>query len=130
LRAELGHFGKHFIKILTGFEMWCWRRTDKIDGPIAREMKKYYKQSRRIGISLIQKKRRKANWFGHFLRRNCLLKHVIERYKGQEDEGEDVSSYWMTLKMLLMLLPLMMMLIYLIMPSVYETSSNSWMNGD
>ena len=23
-------------------------------------------------------KRRKANWFGHILRRNCLLKHVIE----------------------------------------------------
>jgi len=23
-------------------------------------------------------KRRKANWIGHFLRRNCLLKHVIE----------------------------------------------------
>jgi hypothetical protein len=24
-------------------------------------------------------KRRKANWIGHVLRRNCLLKHVIER---------------------------------------------------
>ena len=23
-------------------------------------------------------KRRKANWNGHILRRNCLLKHVIE----------------------------------------------------
>ena len=23
-------------------------------------------------------KRRKANWFGHILHRNCLLKHVIE----------------------------------------------------
>jgi hypothetical protein len=23
-------------------------------------------------------KRRKANWVGHILRRNCLLKHVIE----------------------------------------------------
>jgi hypothetical protein len=23
-------------------------------------------------------KRRKANWTGHILRRNCLLKHVIE----------------------------------------------------
>ena len=43
-------------------------------------------------------KRRKANLFGHFLRRNCLLQHVIERYKGQEDEAEDVSRYWMTLR--------------------------------
>jgi hypothetical protein len=24
-------------------------------------------------------KRRKANWIGHILCRNCLLKHVIER---------------------------------------------------
>jgi hypothetical protein len=23
-------------------------------------------------------KRRKANWIGHILRRNCLLKHVVE----------------------------------------------------
>jgi hypothetical protein len=23
-------------------------------------------------------KRRKANWIGHILRRNCLLKHIIE----------------------------------------------------
>jgi len=43
-------------------------------------------------------KRRKANWIGHFLRRNCRLKHVIELYKGQEDDEEDVSSYWMTLQ--------------------------------
>jgi hypothetical protein len=24
-------------------------------------------------------KRRKADWIGHILRRNCLLKHIIER---------------------------------------------------
>jgi hypothetical protein len=29
-------------------------------------------------------RKRKANWIGHILRRNCLLKHVIEgRIKGQ-----------------------------------------------
>jgi hypothetical protein len=27
-------------------------------------------------------KRRKANWIGHTLRRNCLLKHVIKRTEG------------------------------------------------
>jgi hypothetical protein len=36
-------------------------------------------------------KRRKSNWIGQSLRRNCLLKHVIERWKGREDEAEDVS---------------------------------------
>ena len=29
-------------------------------------------------------KRRKANWIGHFLRRNCLLKHVIERFEDRK----------------------------------------------
>jgi hypothetical protein len=38
-------------------------------------MKKYYTQSRNIVHTI---KRRKANWIGHILRRNCLLKHVIE----------------------------------------------------
>jgi hypothetical protein len=47
-------------------------------------------------------KRRKANWIGHILRRNCLLKHVIEgklegRIQMTEDEEEGVSGYWMTL---------------------------------
>jgi hypothetical protein len=28
---------------------------------------------------ILQKiKRRKANWIGHFLHRNCLLEHIIE----------------------------------------------------
>jgi hypothetical protein len=30
-------------------------------------------------------KRRKANWIGHILRRNCLLKHVTEeKLEGQK----------------------------------------------
>jgi replicative superfamily II helicase len=28
--------------------------------------------------SILQTIRRQANWIGHILRRNCLLKHVIE----------------------------------------------------
>jgi hypothetical protein len=48
-------------------------------------------------------KRRKANWIGHVLRRNYLLKHVIERkIDGRihvtEDGKEYVSNYWMTLR--------------------------------
>jgi hypothetical protein len=42
--------------------------------------------------------RRKANWICHILRRNYRPIHVIGRYKEQEDEEEDVSSYWVTLK--------------------------------
>jgi hypothetical protein len=31
---------------------------------------------------------RKANWIGHFLRRNCLLRHIIE---GKIEGGIEVS---------------------------------------
>jgi hypothetical protein len=41
---------------------------------------------------------RKANWIGHILRRNCLLKHVEERHKGREDEEEDARGYRITLR--------------------------------
>jgi hypothetical protein len=45
-------------------------------------------------------------YVGHILRRNCLLKQVIEgKIRGeiqvtrrQEDEEEDVRSYWMALR--------------------------------
>jgi len=44
-------------------------------------------------------RKRKANWIGHILRRNCLLKQVIEgKIMGQEEEEEDVRNYWMTLR--------------------------------
>ena len=45
--------------------------------------------------------KRKANWIGHILRRNCLLQRVIEgKIKGgyRSDEEEDVESYWMTFR--------------------------------
>jgi hypothetical protein len=45
--------------------------------------------------------RRKANWIGHILRRNFILKHIIEGsteggIKWREDKEEEVSSYWIT----------------------------------
>jgi hypothetical protein len=44
-------------------------------------------------------KRRKTNWIGHTLRRNCFLEHVIEgKWKGKKEEEEEVSSYLMTLR--------------------------------
>ena len=48
------------------------------------------------GRNILQKiKRRKANWIGHILGNNCLLKHVegkIKEYKWREDEEEEASS--------------------------------------
>jgi hypothetical protein len=46
-------------------------------------------------------KRRKANWIGHTLRRNCRLKHVIEgkRGKGRRDRKRGIlSSNWTSFK--------------------------------
>jgi hypothetical protein len=83
--------------------MWCWRRMEKIswtDHVRNEEVLHRVKEERNILHTI---KRRKANWIGHILPRNCPLKHVIEgKLKGRiemtEDEGEDVSSYWMTLR--------------------------------
>jgi hypothetical protein len=52
-------------------------------------MKKYYIESRRIGISYMQLKRRKVNCVGHILCRNCLLKHV---FKGKIDRRIEVMG--------------------------------------
>ena len=58
-------------------------------------------------------RKRKANWIGHILRRNCLLQRALEgkiqggievtgrqgrRRRRQEDKEEGVGSYWMTLR--------------------------------
>jgi hypothetical protein len=58
--------------------MWCWKRMVKIsltDRVRNKEVLRRVKEERNIVHTI---KRRKANFIGHFLRRNCLLKHVIE----------------------------------------------------
>jgi hypothetical protein len=63
---------------LESFEMWCWRRMEKIswtDRVRNEEVLHRVKEDRDILHTI---KRRKANWIGHILRRNCILKHVIE----------------------------------------------------
>jgi alpha-D-ribose 1-methylphosphonate 5-triphosphate synthase subunit PhnL len=57
--------------------MWCWRRMEKISWTdrVRNEVLHRVKEERNILHTI---KRRKANWIGHILRRNCLLEHVIE----------------------------------------------------
>jgi hypothetical protein len=58
--------------------MWCWRRIEKIrwtDLVKNEEVLQRVKGQRNI---LHTVKRRKVNWNGHILGRNCLLKHVVE----------------------------------------------------
>jgi hypothetical protein len=65
-------------------------------------MKKYYLRVKEQRNILHEISKRKANWIGHILRRNCLLLQVIEgKIKGGIEvtgrRGRDVGSYWMTL---------------------------------
>jgi len=65
-------------KHLESFEMWCWRRTEKIswtDHVRNEDVLLRVKEQRNI---LHEIRKRKANWIGHILRRNCLLQQVIE----------------------------------------------------
>jgi len=51
--------------------MWCWRRMEKIGWT------DHVRNPTQI-------RKQKANWIGHILRRNCLLKQVIEgKIKGE-----------------------------------------------
>jgi len=65
-------------KHLESFETWCWRRMEKIswadhvrNGEVLLRVK-----GQRIILHEIIK--RKANWIGHILPRNCLVQGVIE----------------------------------------------------
>jgi len=65
-------------KQLESFEMWCWRRMEKIswtDHVRNVEVLLRVKEQRNI---LHEISKRKANWIGHILRRKCLLQRVIE----------------------------------------------------
>ena len=58
--------------------MWVWRRTERVKW--TDEMKNAVVLERmgegRIMLELIRK--RKRNWLGHWLKRNCLLKDALE----------------------------------------------------
>jgi len=89
-------------KNLETFEMWCWRRVEKISWTNHvrnEEALRTVKEQRNI---LHEVSKRKANWIGHILHRNCLVQGVIEgKIKGGIEmtgsEEEDIGSYWMTL---------------------------------
>jgi len=75
--AETWTLWKADQKYLESFQMWCQRRleiswTDCIS---TEEMLQIVKEEGNILQTI---KRRKANWIGHMLHRNCLLKQVTE----------------------------------------------------
>jgi hypothetical protein len=89
-------------KYVGRFAMLCWRMmeiswTDRVKNG------KALRRAKEEGNILDTTKRRKVNWISHILRRNCHLKHVFEgkvlgRIEITGKEGEEVNSYWMTLR--------------------------------
>jgi len=71
------------------FEMWCWRRMEKISWTNHvrnEELLLRVKEQRSV---LHEVRKRKVNWVGHILRRNCLLQRVIEgKIKGGGDRSD------------------------------------------
>jgi len=76
-------------KHLESFEMWCWRRMEKIswtDHVRNEDVLLRVKEQRNI---LHEKCKWKANLVGHILRRNCLLQWVTE---GKIQGGIEVTG--------------------------------------
>ena len=73
-------------KYQESFEMWCWRRMEKIswiDHVRNEEVLLRVNEQRNI---LRKIRKQKTNWIGHILCRNCLLKHIIKgKIKGEMD---------------------------------------------
>ena len=64
-------------KHLKSFEMWCWRRMEISWTDHVRNEEVLLRVNEQRNI-LHEISKRNANWIGHILRRNCLLKQVIE----------------------------------------------------
>jgi hypothetical protein len=58
--------------------MWCWRRIEKFIWTDFVTNEDVLLGIKEEGNILIEIKLTKSNWIGHILRKNCLLKHVIE----------------------------------------------------
>jgi hypothetical protein len=72
-------------KYLESFEMWCWRRMEKIswiDHVRNEEVLLRFNEQRDI---LHEIRKRKANWIGYMLCRNCLqcIQHHHAPFKDQ-----------------------------------------------
>ncbi|KAJ4429480.1 hypothetical protein ANN_21649 [Periplaneta americana] len=79
------------VKRLEAFEMWIWRRMEHVKWTDIIRNKAVLERvgEERMMLKLITK--RKRNWLGHWLRRNCLLKDALEgmvnrrRVRAEED---------------------------------------------
>ena len=77
------------------FDMWCFRRMVGIiwaNQAINEDILHGVEKERIVPHAI---KRRKANWIGHILRRNCLLKYVIKgKIEGTGRQGRRCKNSW------------------------------------
>jgi hypothetical protein len=80
--------------------MWCWRRLEDISWT-----DHVNTQSKGGKVHSSHNKTKKANWIGHILHKNCLVKHIIEgkisgtrrrerRRKQLLDDLKQARRYW------------------------------------
>jgi hypothetical protein len=74
--AENRTLRKVYHKYLESFEVWCWRRMEKIicNDHVKSKVSRGVKEER----NTLRTIKSNTNWIYHILCRNCLLKHVIE----------------------------------------------------
>jgi len=76
-------------KHLRSFETWCSRRMEKISWTNHVRNEEVLLRVKEQSNILHEIRKRKANWIGHILRRNCLLQGVIE---GKIQGGIEVTG--------------------------------------
>jgi len=90
---------------MKSFKMWCWRRMEKISWTDSERSKGVLGRLKEKSNILHTVQRSEADWIGHSLRRNCLLKHVTEekiegtvrrrrRRKQLLDDLKKTMAYW------------------------------------
>ena len=86
--AEAWSLRKNDVKKLEAFEMWIWRRIEKIlwkDHISNKEVLKRVKGRRSLIETIV---RRKQNWISHVLRGCGILKEINEgRFEGKRSRG-------------------------------------------
>ena len=79
--AETWTLRRNEQKLLEAFDMWIWRRMERVK--LTDKIKKCScagnSRRRKKGLMLELIKKRKRNRLGHCLRRNCLLEDALRR---------------------------------------------------
>src|SRR6218665_1393317 len=86
--SETWTMRKEDVKRIEAFEMWIWRRMERISWTEHRTNEQVLKkvEEKRSLIDIIRT--RQKNWIGHILRGNCLQREIIEgRMEGKRGRG-------------------------------------------